>query len=87
MISTLGKTTSKEIMLNGSTLLELIELDHEIELIHNAPTKMIRCIDSVCIKNSYSWTIYVNTKKVLSSVDNYIPKKEDIILIKFGEMK
>lgn len=83
MIKSIGNTTTEKFNVMDANALQILMQKHNVELTKN---NFIKCIDSVCVKNEYSWTFYVNNKFVLSSADKYYPKDNDVLEFRFGKL-
>ncbi len=84
VILTIGSTIREEIDFDRLNVLEILQKNHDIEIIQNGPNIFIKCIDDVCAKGGFWWKFSVNGKLVLSSVDKYYPKDKDILLLEYS---
>ena len=85
IIITLGDTIQEGVDIEGLSVLDILNKNHDIKILQTPTSKRLTCIDDVCAKNEFWWQFIVNEKHVLKSLDTYYPKDGDIILIKYGE--
>jgi hypothetical protein len=85
VIITLGDTVQEEIDVEGLSVLDILNKNHDVKTLQTLTSKRITCIDGVCARNQFWWQFIVNGKHVLKSIDKYYPKESEIILLKYGD--
>ena len=85
VIITLGETIREEVDVEGLSVLDILNKNHDIKTLQAPTSTRLTCIDNVCAKGGFWWQFKVNGKHVLMSVDKYYPKESEIILLEYGE--
>mgnify|MGYP001575713070 CR=1 FL=1 len=75
-IKTIGNTALENFDSIGYTALEMLQVNHKVELNYAGS---IRCIDGICGKSGYWWPMSVNGKKASLGPKSYIVKNNDRI--------
>lgn len=81
IIKTIGNIIQEEHNLTGISALELLQINHNLQV---NSAGIIKCIDGICAENDYWWQFYINDEWSTIGSKTYIVKDKDKIGFIFG---